>query len=453
MFNSKIIFLALIFIYSTISFGRASNLQKYAPKKFFCENSLCNYVDFQKATYNITYDLLKRSSYVESTIEFISEGEGMPIFDLVPSIKNGKVKVDGKEVDVLTFKDADGVSTLRAAKILLSEGPHELKIIHEIDRGFIVDEKGLRAAFWMTDLSDRGYLERYLPTNLEFDQYQININLELKNYTGKQDVFTNGNVQQISNNKWKITYPKFYTCSSLFFHTVPKNTYPISKFEFSSISGKIIPVTIYVKKESQLEAFKRETIKVVKEYERDFGPWPHERIIIYGAGSGGMEYSGATMTSLRALGHELNHSYFARGIMPSNGNTGWIDEAIASWRDDGSKMARRASPPSSGLGAHSQYRRTTDYGAYSKGARFMEVLNLLFKNKGGLKSFLASLVETKMYQSINVMEFKKLAEDFHGNNLDTIFNKTIFGKGPRWVSEKENPYHPILTQKQLDKLL
>jgi hypothetical protein len=55
-----------------------------------------------------------------------------------------------------------------------------------------------------------------------------------------------------------------------------------------------------------------------------------------------MEYCGATMTDPGALGHELTHSWFARGVMPANGNTGWIDEAVASWRDDGYPRASRA---------------------------------------------------------------------------------------------------------------
>ena len=75
----------------------------------------------------------------------------------------------------------------------------------------------------------------------------------------------------------------------------------------------------------------------MRELEQTYGPYPHEALLIYCTGniSGGMEYAGATMTSLEALGHEITHSWFARGVMPANGNAGWIDEAIARWRDRG----------------------------------------------------------------------------------------------------------------------
>src|SRR5690606_15920392 len=123
--------------------------------------------------------------------------------------------------------------------------------------------------------------------------------------------------------------------SSLFFHLVDEGKYPETKYSYTSINGNIIPITLYTRSSSQLKSYKEESLRVLKELEDTYGPWPHPSLIIYGAGLGGMEYCGATMSSLSALGHELTHSYFARGVMPQNGNAGWIDEAIASWRDKG----------------------------------------------------------------------------------------------------------------------
>ena len=61
---------------------------------------------------------------------------------------------------------------------------------------------------------------------------------------------------------------------------------------------------------------------------------------IYIAGRGGMEHCGATITSMSALAHEITHSWFARGVMPANGNAGWIDEGTARWRDRGYPTAK-----------------------------------------------------------------------------------------------------------------
>ena len=103
------------------------------------------------------------------------------------------------------------------------------------------------------------------------------------------------------------------------------------------------------------------------------------------ASGGGMEYCGATMSSMRALGHELFHSYFARGVMPANGNAGWIDEAMAVFRDRGYPSA--SEPPSGSsvnLGGYSLYRRTTTYSAYTLGADLIGHMNHLFSSREGI---------------------------------------------------------------------
>jgi aminopeptidase N len=44
-----------------------------------------------------------------------------------------------------------------------------------------------------------------------------------------------------------------------------------------------------------------------------------------------MEYDGATTASVRALEHEVFHSWFGRGVKPARASDGWIDEAWTSW--------------------------------------------------------------------------------------------------------------------------
>ena len=85
-----------------------------------------------------------------------------------------------------------------------------------------------------------------------------------------------------------------------------------------------------------LNQFVERTEHYINVLESNFGPFPHDSVTIFakpGAGRGGMEYAGATATTLGSLRHELNHSYFARSAVPVNGNAGWIDEAIAEWEE------------------------------------------------------------------------------------------------------------------------
>ncbi len=102
------------------------------------------------------------------------------------------------------------------------------------------------------------------------------------------------------------------------------------------------------------------------------------------------------MTDTGALGHELTHSYFARGIMPANGNAGWIDEALASWRDNRYPRSTSISGTAN-MAGRPGYTRFTDYAAYSYGARFMAYLDGKFAAQGGLKTYLRKLVDEKAF--------------------------------------------------------
>src|SRR5690606_27098526 len=102
-------------------------------------------------------------------------------------------------------------------------------------------------------------------------------------------------------------------------HTVPEGTTDELEFSLRSVDGRMIPAVVYTAKSfwggsTSLNQLKAMASEVFHELEGDYGAWPHPSLVIYNAGMGGMEYCGATMTSTSALGHELFHSYFARGV-------------------------------------------------------------------------------------------------------------------------------------------
>lgn len=306
----------------------------------------------------------------------------------------------------------------------------------------------------MSDLSDRRYLEQYLPTNLEYDQYQNNFEVKIINTDTEHVLYTNGAVRELSKNNWSVTYPDTYTASSIFYHMTKKDLIPETKSIYKSIDGRSIPVTVYTTLGKG--RFMNATLGILAELEQDYGPWPHQQLIVYGAGAGGMEYCGATITSFSALGHELTHSYFARGIMPAHGNSGWVDEAIASWRDGGYRSYSESSLSRTRMAGHSVYQRTTDRNAYSKGMRFIGFLHKKFEEKESFKIFLKSFFETKKFKPFKTHEFRSAVENYYNTSLAREFDTYIYGKkgveetkGP----EQENIYHPRLNKQQLLDLL
>jgi hypothetical protein len=432
-------------------------LAAQSPKSFSIKEGKAVFVDFKEAIYNINYDLSAQSANVSSKITFENLEEGMAIFDLVATPT--KVLIDGEVVSEKLTSTPNSETQVRIALKNLKPGLHELEVFAPLTNGVRFTDGGVSSAFWTSDLSERSFMEAYIPTNLEFDQFKAIYNVEFKNKLApKQRVFTNGVLTKNSEANYTIEFPEYFNTSSPFFHTAPVGRYPETSFTYKSKDGRDLPVVIYTVNGSEvLEGLKAKTIKVLDELEADYGPFAHPSVTIFNAGAGGMEYCGATMTDSSALGHELTHSYFARGFMPANGNAGWIDESIASWRDKGYQQISDLGWMSTSMAAHPEYTRITDRAAYSSGARFMGYLNYKFQDKGGLKSFLAELVEKYKFQPMLTEEFVKLMSEFYGTEMMPTFKKYVYGQGKAQIPYKskreENPMHMKMTIEQMAKFL
>lgn len=436
--------------------GAYANIEK-APKNFQIKNKKAVYVDFTQVESNITYHLSTKTVTAETIIEFNSEEAGAPLFDL--NAKLSSASLNGKSVNVVEVNDPTNVTTYRMVDTVIAPGTHRLTILSSYDENVDFSRDYVSSAFWMSDLSDRKYLEKYLPTNLEFDQYAMKMNVKVfgLNKVSEHEVFTNGALTVNAVNDFTIQFPEYFTTSSYYFHITKKDRFSKRAFNYKSITGKEFPVMIYSKSSWNLGSAERKTLEVLKELEVKLGAWSHPSLTIYVAGAGGMEHSGATITSLSALQHEICHSYFARGVMPIDGNSGWMDEAIASWRDAGYRSVSSPNFSSTSMSGHSTYRRYTDRKAYNQGANFMAFLNNRLASQGGLIKFLSHLYKTYSHQNISTQIFKKELELYSGENFTAEFNQYIFGSKLKSAhdhkSVEENPYHPKLTAKQLRDLL
>lgn len=439
---------------STVAMASQNDLS-HRPKSFSTPEGKAVFVDFTEATYEITYDMTKSAASVKAAIKFNAIEAGNPIFDSVEAPTS--LKLDGIDVLATETSTPNRETTLRVINKTVSTGIHELKI--ELPLTSLVEFKngGVKSAFWTSDLDNREFLERYMPANFEFDQVKMTFLVKLIGSTVKQIIYTNGLMTQVDATTTKITYPAYYTASSIFFHTLPEGTSSELRFSLKSIDGRDIPAVVYATTglfgSPNLQRLKDSTTNVFHELEKDYGAFPHPSVTVLNAGSGGMEYCGATMTDMGALGHELFHSYFARGVMPANGNSGWLDEALASWRDGGYQSSTSLSG-SSRMSSHPYYTRTTDTAAYSFGKRFMGYLDGKLVDKGGLKPFMRHMIEKRVFAPLFVEEFIKEMSDFYGVSLDEDFKKYTFGAKDSFTkSAKESSVHRKMTQAELKKYL
>jgi hypothetical protein len=429
-----------------------------APPDFNTDQGRAIFVDFKTADYEITYDLKRRVTRVKSRIVFSAENEGTPLFDLVPFPT--KVLLNGREVSQRLISFPGGVSKLRQLGTTVSPGEHVLEVENTFNKHtqYVPVFRRVASAFWIRDLKERKFLEQYVPSNFEFDQYKMTMDVKfLGTRRDNQEIYTNGVTTKLGPHHYKIEYPEYFTSSCLYFHTTPKGWMKRLDFTYTSIDGNKFPITVYSPWRSRTRKLKAKTLRVMAELEADYGAWAHPSFVAYGTfpGTGGMEHAGATATSLAALGHEMLHSYFAKGVMPANGNSGWIDEAIAAWRDRG--YPRRADPgfEGSNIGAHSVYQRHTDSRSYALGSAFMSYLDWRLQDIGGLKAFLKGYFQAYKFTVVTTEHFKNNLEFFSGVDLSEEFEKYIWGTNSLDVENlhDENPYHRELTEKQLNYLL
>ncbi len=457
----------LIFISFILSQSVFADL-KNAPPSFISKGQKAVFVDFQKAQYQMTFDAKSGQANVVSTIEFYMPEVGYPLFDSVsqPTL----VKINGLKAKQYLRYLPGNKTVMRLLNEELNVGYHSLEIHSPIENGikFNLERRNwgnVSAGFFIRDLKGRQFLEKYLPSNYEYDQYEMEMEVKVTGTKRWHSLFVNGEKTKITENHYRVKLPNWYRSSSVFFHLVPINKFVRWYLEYPSIDGRMIPVTIYSRYNFYNKYVKSKAWNVLKELENDYGPYPHDQLIIYGTGlKGGMEHAGATETSIVSLGHELQHMYFAKAIHPANGNAGWLDEAIASWRDKGHQTYDKPFYEMVNLGAHSPYRRSTDKRSYEYGRSFMAYLDYLLKDSGksGLKAFLKVYFEKRKFTAVTTEDFINDLEDYAGMSFGEKFSQYIFG-GKELKQhthdhshEKdfpENPYHPHTTQEELDSIL
>lgn len=379
------------------------------------------FVDFVKAQYQVNIEANGIFSNVQTKIEFDQAKKGSVLFNFRGDPKH--LRLNGKPVEfehiTTPRKEAEYIAL---AKETLP-GRHTLTMSTQLPTNLFAKPD---VFFKMRDLWGQ-FLERFLPTNDEYDQYAIDMFVTLNLHDAKAyTIRSNAFVTRISDYQWKLKFPPYFNTSSVFFHAFKTSKYQHRHSAYVTSSGRLLPITFYGDKSQDLEVYEATTVAVLKELEADYGEFAHPHLIIYAQGnSGGMEYAGATDTSLVSLDHELFHSYFGRGALPANGNTGAVDEGLASWRDYGYFNVQEPNFKSSNIAGRSVYARNTDKRSYKLGRQFFAYLDQKLKDQGGLKPFLKHFFQKYKHRTYQVNDFQQELNQFTGKNFDQDFAKFL----------------------------
>ncbi len=224
------------------------NDKLHTPKSFSVGTGKAVFADFTEAVYNITYDVPAQKASVVAEIKMEIRESGYPIFDSVAAPTS--VIFDGAVVSAVETKTPNRETTLRYVNKVATPGMHTLKVEVPLTTLVKFTAEGVSSAFWTSDLDERQFLERYMPSNFEFDQVKMTFNVNFIGAKTKQVIYTNGVMSSTKNNVYKISYPAYYTSSSIFFHAVPQGSVNELRFSLKSIDGREVPAVVYFGKAS-----------------------------------------------------------------------------------------------------------------------------------------------------------------------------------------------------------
>lgn len=444
---------------------QAEPMPNFTPvRQFTLGGSTYSPVDLKRMELKLTFDVSTREATGEGFFEWRATADGYGFFLSDPALTDTNLD-ERSEISLRDVKDPDQENILRVVDKPLRKGErHRLHFRYRMPASEVTfREGGVGFVTSMGDLMRGNFLEAYAPTGFEDDPYALTLQVEVKNGANEHQLYANGEIETEGRNAWKVEFPDYFSTSSFYFHVTDAN-YPTRKFVYQAVNGPI-PITVYSASAAKVDEAVSILPGLFDELESTYGPYAHNSFTAYISGSGGMEHVGATITGISSLDHELLHSWFARGVMPAEGRSGWIDEAIASWRDYGYKRAQTllARKPTN-LGRFSPFRRFTPKNCYVDGRALMSEFDLVLADRGGLKPALKEWFRRYRKKTVRTADFQRFMEERAGQDLTAYFDRYVYGGDPNFRGQQEEElesdefpvnqtrHPPPLTREEIEKL-
>jgi hypothetical protein len=405
-------------------------------------------IDIQRITAHLVFDGATQASTGDATLEFTAGTEdGCPIFDLRQTITG--VWLDGAPVAVAKaashdFGGGSGAGMRVLAQVLTAGTAHTLRVTYTLGipqastagsyQPGLSWSAGPRLSFnfGFTDLGPGRYLESWVPANLIFDQYEVILELEVRNTAIAHSLITNGSVTSMGSNHWSAAFPARVAAFSTMIELHASDA-------VASQTGTVmLPGTGMV----TIEAWKplTSTVNLATEITAlqgflstdatAIGPYMHgSRFVVYFAG-GGMEYDGGTTSSAGSLQHETHHSWWGRGVKPASQNDGWLDEAWTVYVTAPlSPLAFNAADPPVVLYSQNPWVRATPGESYTSGARLFQGFASM-AGDAALRGIMASFYQNRPAKPITTiqMEGHLLSQSGRPEVVDE-FHRWVYGFG------------------------
>ena len=376
----------------------------------------------------LQFDCRRRVARADAVMRFTVSGVPA-VFDLRQEIS--EAELDGSRLDLDRL--APTPDDVRIAPVE-GAGEHELHLRYDLELprtteplpiGWAESTSGVVFDLWMSDLHPGRYLESWIPAPLCDDRFALTVNIEISGTSSPHAVFANGDYTANG-----VQYPDAFTSLSPMLVIAPEARVDLEEAGGITVCKLAGPEIDLGACHSMIREFLDHNSEVFGEYA--FG----DAFLAYLWGTTrGMEYDGATTTSVGALEHEVFHSWFGRGVKPATANDGWIDEAFCVWYTAGPPRDRRfATPFDHGeppvmLRPPGRFDRFTPRDAYTAGPRFFAGVADLLGGPDALIAVMASLYGERRGGFLSTDDLKYVLSKAAGQDLTWAFDRWVHGVG------------------------
>jgi hypothetical protein len=389
--------------------------------------------DLSHVALRMTFDLAAQQARGHAELQFRPVETGVPFFLMEPTAT--AATLDGQPIQVHATHGPDDVVPVTSIGVnLVASSDHTLTVDFPII-GAGLTATSVEFTTSMYDGPDTAgaailahYFDRYGPSSIEADQFQMSVDIELIGTTTPHQLFTNGTQRPTGPGRWTIDFPDSFSTSSFFFQ-LTGTPYTVRELLYHGLEHDI-PVTVYAQSAEDADAAIANLPRIFSDLESTYGPYTHSSFTAKIEQSGGMEYAGASVTSLGALSHELCHSWFGRGVLPADGRSGWIDEAICTWRDLGYPSLSSGPREPTNFASYSIWYQEAPGDFHLDGAWLLSDVDFLTAESGGLRPVLRSFYADWRGKPITTEQFLAYLTNKSGLALDALFDQCVYGGSP-----------------------
>lgn len=406
-----------------------------AGRSFTVGDTRYTLADFTEVALHLTFDVAARTTTGHAEIRFRPVESGVPFFLLKPT--TSPATLDGQPVPLRRLRDPDNVAALTSIDATLPAGSEHILAFDYVLTSATYSSTGVDFVTTMYDVlrtdPPDNYFEAYGPASIEADQYHFVLDIELVGATVPHRLFANGTPQSTAPGRWTIDFPASYSTSSFFVH-LSEIDYAVREASYHGLEREI-PIVVYGSRAEDVDAGMDNLLTAFAELEATFGPYSHASFIAdVVPGGGGMEHVGATVSGVVALSHELCHSWFGRGVLPADGRSGWIDEAICTWRDFRYQrppgVTTVGTRPDTNLATYSIWYQPAPDFFHVPGWDLMTDLDIMTADAGGLRPILRDFYADWRGRPITTEQFLDYLKARTDVDLDAEFDEHVYGGNP-----------------------